>query len=597
MRPRLVRTRCVPRTRKTDPPTMATIVAERLRATHCVHAAWRRGQRFAGLCTSITPAQWAEASSLAPTMPNAYEELGSPLVAWMAKAAEDGFVDRHMHERGQFMLREMRRGFIATQRKLVEMITKLTALLVATQERDARKVRLKSTVRLLNRWLLDRRIVGVLAGEGQLSLMGLHLPCLTGRNFKRQVLHVHADQCKVFSSATRAPFLLVFETANLEETEGQCDAADELAACVLKELQASNCLLQAPEEEGGFLGLADQPLLGHLAMLTSEEWLGTSAMDLILASPVQPEVEAEGLTPKQLKLKKAPQVRQSIWGEPWESKKDSIRSSSPFSGYPSWDLCAVVVKGGDDLRQELLASQVMQQIRMIFAEADLPLWLKEMEVLVTSASSGCIEFLHNSMSVTGIKKMFPEKSLAEIFTDAFSDNLFQAKRNFIESYAAYSLVIWFLQVKDRHNDNLMMLSSGHVVHLDFGFMLSNSPGGNMGFEQSPFKLTQEYLDVMGGAFSDEYEYFRSLVVRGFLEARKHMDRIILPVRMSLSAHARMPAFREGAEVILQTLQDRFFTNLSDEACVDKVLELVDTSVNNWSTVQYDMYQKFMNGIV
>mmetsp|Transcript_58503 Transcript_58503/g.161863 ORF Transcript_58503/g.161863 Transcript_58503/m.161863 type:complete len:194 (+) Transcript_58503:2-583(+) len=193
--------------------------------------------------------------------------------------------------------------------------------------------------------------------------------------------------------------------------------------------------------------------------------------------------------------------------------------------------------------------------------------------------------------------MFPDKLLADIFNEAFADRLFDAKRCFIESYAAYSLVVWFLQVKDRHNDNLMMLSSGHVVHLDFGFMLSNSPGGNMGFEMSPFKLTQEFLDVMGGEFSDEYEYFRTLVVRGFLEARKHIDRLILPVRMLLSSGSRLPCFRDGMEWVLQNLQDRFYGSLTEEACVVKVLELIDTSVNHWSTVQYDMYQKVWNGIV
>merc|ERR1712062_589771 len=160
-----------------------------------------------------------------------------------------------------------------------------------------------------------------------------------------------------------------------------------------------------------------------------------------------------------------------------------------------------------------------------------------------------------------MKKTFPDKTLAEIFKEAFADNLHTAKKNFIESYAAYSLVVWFLQVKDRHNGNLMILSDGHVVHLDFGFMLSNSPGGNIAFEQSPFMLTQEFLDVMEGEYSIEYEYFRTLVIRGFLEARKHMDRIKLPIQMMLRG-SKMPCFRDGHDWVLQGLQERFFTNLT-----------------------------------
>eukprot|EP00439_Symbiodinium_sp_Y106_P046882 s2770_g6.t1 len=220
----------------------------------------------------------------------------------------------------------------------------------------------------------------------------------------------------------------------------------------------------------------------------------------------------------------------------------------------------------------------------------------EAEVLVTSSTNGFLEFIHDSISVDAMKKIYPGKTLADIFRVAFADRLFEAKKNFIESSAAYSLVVYFLQVKDRHNGNLMLLTSGHVVHIDFGFMLSNSPGGNMAFENSPFKLTQEILDVMDGECSEQYEYFRTLLIRGFLEARKHMDRIVLQVRMMLTG-SKMPCFREGADFVLSTLQDRFFCNLTEEACIEKIVELIDTSVNNWRTIQYDNYQRLVNGIL
>ena len=52
----------------------------------------------------------------------------------------------------------------------------------------------------------------------------------------------------------------------------------------------------------------------------------------------------------------------------------------------------------------------------------------------------------------------------------------------------------FPQVKDRHNGNLLLDEEGHIIHIDFGFMLSNSPGG-VNFESAPFKLTRELLEV------------------------------------------------------------------------------------------------------
>lgn len=38
----------------------------------------------------------------------------------------------------------------------------------------------------------------------------------------------------------------------------------------------------------------------------------------------------------------------------------------------------------------------------------------------------------------------------------------------------------------------MLDSQGHIVHIDFGFLLSNAPGKGLKFEKAPFKLTQDY---------------------------------------------------------------------------------------------------------
>jgi phosphatidylinositol kinase/protein kinase (PI-3 family) len=56
-------------------------------------------------------------------------------------------------------------------------------------------------------------------------------------------------------------------------------------------------------------------------------------------------------------------------------------------------------------------------------------------------------------------------------------------------------------------------------------MLSNSPG-NLGFEAAPFKLPLEYVEVLGGADSENYREFKRLFKDGFEAARKHCDRIV-----------------------------------------------------------------------
>ena len=43
--------------------------------------------------------------------------------------------------------------------------------------------------------------------------------------------------------------------------------------------------------------------------------------------------------------------------------------------------------------------------------------------------------------------------------------------------------------------NILLDALGHIVHIDFGFVFTNSPGGNAGFESAPFKLTEEFVEV------------------------------------------------------------------------------------------------------
>ncbi|VDP04246.1 unnamed protein product [Schistosoma mattheei] len=90
----------------------------------------------------------------------------------------------------------------------------------------------------------------------------------------------------------------------------------------------------------------------------------------------------------------------------------------------------------------------------------------------------------------------------------------------------FTIVSFFSSfILSRHNGNILLDNQGHVIHIDYGFILSSSPGKNLGFETSPFKLTLEQVDVMGGLNSDLFEYFKFLLLRGLLAARKHMEQV------------------------------------------------------------------------
>ena len=64
-----------------------------------------------------------------------------------------------------------------------------------------------------------------------------------------------------------------------------------------------------------------------------------------------------------------------------------------------------------------------------------------------------------------------------------------------------------LQIKDSHNANILVDREGHLVHIDFGFLLTNYPGNVFKMESVPFKLTNELVEVMGGDDSEGFRRF------------------------------------------------------------------------------------------
>jgi phosphatidylinositol kinase/protein kinase (PI-3 family) len=134
------------------------------------------------------------------------------------------------------------------------------------------------------------------------------------------------------------------------------------------------------------------------------------------------------------------------------------------------------------------------------------------------------------------------------------------------------------------------------MHIDFGFLLTNSPGGNMGFEAAPFKLTVEFAAVLGGPDSPLFATYRKLCVRAFLAARKYRQRIILLVQMMLAGNEHLPCFIGGARAVMSGLRARFRDDLNERQSLVFVHSLIDVSIDNWRTRAYDAFQQISHGI-
>jgi len=291
-----------------------------------------------------------------------------------------------------------------------------------------------------------------------------------------------------------------------------------------------------------------------------------------------------------------------VFKESWSSKTARIRAQSPHGAHPSYRLLPILIKTNDDLRQEQLASQLIQQMATIVAKARVPIWMYPYQILALTDSAGIIEAIPDTISLDSLKKNDKTfTTLPEFFKTHFgpvqSDSFSDAKANFVESLAAYSIVTYLLQIKDRHNGNILLDNKGHLIHIDFGFFFLSSPGKNSGFESAPFKLTREFVEIMDGPTSRTFAKFRTLCLRTFLELRKHCFQITLLVEMLMQGNEDLPCFCGKPEEAVRGLKNRFKLEWSDRACVEYVNYLIDESLENWRTRWYDTYQRFCVGVL
>jgi phosphatidylinositol kinase/protein kinase (PI-3 family) len=227
------------------------------------------------------------------------------------------------------------------------------------------------------------------------------------------------------------------------------------------------------------------------------------------------------------------------------------------------------------------------------------LFLQPYRIISTGASTGLVQVLPNTISLDALKKTADFTTLNSYFRKVYDSSyaLLKAQQHFASSLAAYSLFSYLLQVKDRHNGNILIDAEGHIIHIDFGFLLSIAPGGAFSLENAPFKLTEEMVEVLDGLDSPLFAAFVGAFTKGFLALQSQAETMV-GMLQSQAEHSTFPCFiGKQTYVIISRLRDRFRTDLSVVETVKHCLDLIRGSYNAYGTRQYDTFQWYSNGIM
>ncbi|XP_067396787.1 phosphatidylinositol 4-phosphate 3-kinase C2 domain-containing subunit alpha [Emydura macquarii macquarii] len=206
----------------------------------------------------------------------------------------------------------------------------------------------------------------------------------------------------------------------------------------------------------------------------------------------------------------------------------------------------VMFKVGEDLRQDMLALQMIKIMDKIWLQEGLDLRMVIFKCLSTGKDRGMVELVPASDTLRkiqveyGVTGSFKDKPLAEWLRkyNPTEEEYEKASENFIYSCAGCCVATYVLGICDRHNDNIMLRSTGHMFHIDFGKFLGHAQMiGSFKRDRAPFVLTSDMAYVINGGEKPtiRFQLFVDLCCQAYNLIRKHANLFLNLLSLMLSS--------------------------------------------------------------
>ena len=196
----------------------------------------------------------------------------------------------------------------------------------------------------------------------------------------------------------------------------------------------------------------------------------------------------------------------------------------------------LIFKEGDDLRQDCLTLQMIRLMDKMWRAAGLDLEMSPYRTLCVGATTGLIEVVRHAKTTAEITKTaggataaFKQSPIANWLRQHNRADAVYARccRRFALSCAGYCVATYVLGICDRHNDNIMVQTSGKFLHIDFGHFLGHKKTW-LGFNREPaaFVFTPDFAYVMGGKGAPLFDEFVRTACRAYCIVRRHSSTFI-----------------------------------------------------------------------
>lgn len=252
-------------------------------------------------------------------------------------------------------------------------------------------------------------------------------------------------------------------------------------------------------------------------------------------------------------------------------------------------LIPAIFKSGDDLQQDMLTLQLVRVMDKLWLSEGIDLKMVTFGCVPTGPKRGMIELVTEAETLRkiqvewGLTGSFKDKPIAEWLARQNPSQLEyeRAVENFTASCAGYSVATYILGICDRHNDNIMLKTSGHLFHIDFGKFLGDAQMfGNFKRDRTPFVLTSDMAYVINGGDrpSMKFHYFVDMCCRAFNIVRKHGDLILH--MLALMATSGIPGVTHDA---VNYVRDVLMPGHSNPEAAAAFSKMIHISLKSWFT--------------
>ncbi|XP_076289347.1 phosphatidylinositol-4-phosphate 3-kinase catalytic subunit Pi3K68D isoform X2 [Lasioglossum baleicum] len=252
-------------------------------------------------------------------------------------------------------------------------------------------------------------------------------------------------------------------------------------------------------------------------------------------------------------------------------------------------VCPAIFKAGDDLQQDMLTLQMVRIMDKLWLKEGLDLKMVTFACVPTGHKRGMIEMVVDAETLRkiqvefGLTGSFKDRPIAEWLAKHNPSELEyeRAVENFTASCAGYSVATYILGICDRHNDNIMLKTSGHLFHIDFGKFLGDAQMfGNFKRDRTPFVLTSDMAYVINGGDkpSAKFHHFVDLCCQAFNVVRKHGN-LILHL-FGLMTSSGIPGVTVDA---VSYVQKALLPDQTNPEAAATFARMIESSLKSWFT--------------